>query len=81
MALTPASFENEGDALVGKSGVERHIGRVDLQHRQQRDVGIGGLVEQQADAVAGANALARSDGARPGWRERRAPRTLRARRR
>ena len=50
--MTPASSQNEGDALGREAGVERHIGGVDLEHRQQRHVGVDGLVEQEADAVA-----------------------------
>ncbi len=50
-------LQDEADALAGKAGVERDIGGVDLQHRQQRDVGIDGLVEHEADPVAGFQAL------------------------
>ncbi len=50
-------LQDEADALGRKAGVERDIGGVDLQHRQQRDVAVDGLVEHETDAVAGLEAL------------------------
>ncbi len=44
-------------AFGGKRGVERHISGVDLHHRQHRHISFGRLVEQQADAIAGHDAL------------------------
>ena len=46
---------DEANAFRGESGVERHIGGVDFHHRQQRDIGFDGFIEQQADAVAGSD--------------------------
>jgi len=48
---------DEPDPLIGKAGVERDIGGVDFQHRQQRHIGIGGLVEHEAYPVAGCQPL------------------------
>ena len=49
---------NEADALDRKPRVERHIGRVDLQDRQQRNIGLDRPIEQQADAIAGLDTTA-----------------------
>ncbi len=49
--------EDEADALGRETGIERHVSGVDLQHREHRDVGLGALVEQKPDAVAGGDAL------------------------
>jgi len=49
--------EDETNAVDRERGVERHIGGVDFHHRQHRHVGLGRLVEQKADAVAGPNPL------------------------
>ena len=57
MAVISASPTMKRMRSIGKRGVERHVGGVDLHHRQHRDVGLGRLVEQQADAVAGLDAL------------------------
>jgi len=45
-------FKDEGHALSRKTRIKRHIGRMDLLDRQQGNIGIGGLVEHQADAAA-----------------------------
>ena len=50
-------LQDETDPLIGKAGVERNIGGVDLQHREQGDVGAHRLVEQKTDPVARAEAL------------------------
>src|SRR5262245_46376034 len=49
--------QDEADALPWKAGVERHIGGVDLHHRQQRDIGLDRFVEQKTDAIAGFDPL------------------------
>ena len=49
--------DDEAHAFGGKCRIERHVGGVHLQHRQHRHIGLGALVEQEADAVAGLNAL------------------------
>jgi hypothetical protein len=49
---------DELDAVCRKPGVKRDIGGVDLHHREHRNVRVGGLVEQQTDAVAGPDAAA-----------------------
>ena len=61
-------LQDEGDALVREAGVERNIGGIHLHHREQRDVGVHALVEDQADAVAGLDALLDAGSARPDWR-------------
>ncbi len=43
---------DEADALGREAGVERHIGGVELEHREHRHIGLDGAVEQEADAVA-----------------------------
>ena len=50
-------LQDEGDALVRETGVERNIGGIHFHHCEQRDVGVHALVEDQADAVAGLDAL------------------------
>ena len=52
---------DELNALARKAGIERHIGGVDFHHRQQRNIGFDGAVEQQADAIAGGDALAQQE--------------------
>ena len=49
--------DDEAQALDRERGVERHIGGIGLHHRQHRDIGVGRLVEQQADPIAGLDAL------------------------
>ena len=40
------------DPVVGEPGVERDVGRPQLQHRQHRGVGADGVVEEQRHAVS-----------------------------
>src|SRR5262245_25016295 len=49
--------QDEADALPREAGVERHIGGIDLHHRQQRDIGLDRFVEQKTDAIAGFDPL------------------------
>ena len=49
--------QDEANAFRRETGVERHIGGVDLHHRQQRDIGLDRFVEQKADPVAGFDPL------------------------
>ena len=64
---------DEANAFCRKCAVERHVGSIDLHHRQHRDIGFGRLVEQKADAVARLGCLDRSGIAPPDWRGNRAP--------
>ena len=57
MVLMLASPRMKRMRSDGKPGIERHVSRVDLEHREHRDVSFGALVEQQPDAVAGGDAL------------------------
>src|SRR5262249_16277351 len=50
-------LQDERDPVARKAGVEWHIGGADLEHCQERHIGMDGLVEQQADAVARLQAL------------------------
>ena len=49
----PGVLADEGAAVVRKPGVERDIRRVQLEHRQHRDVAVDRLVEQQRHPVTG----------------------------
>ncbi len=49
--------QDEANARRRKTGVERHVGGVDLHHRQQRDIGLDRFVEQKTDPVAGFDPL------------------------
>ncbi len=49
--------QDEADPVVREAQVERHVGGVDLHHRQHGHVGLDALVEQQADALARDDAL------------------------
>ncbi len=46
-------LDDQRHALVGKGRCQRHEGRTRLHHGEDGDVGLGGTVEQQRDAVAG----------------------------
>ena len=49
--------EDEAQPLERERGIERNVGRVHLHHREHRDVGLGTLLKQKPDAVAGLNSL------------------------
>src|SRR4029077_8505288 len=49
--------QDEANARRRKTGVERHVGGVDLHHRQQRDIGLDRFVEQKTDPIAGFDPL------------------------
>ena len=49
--------QDEANALRRETGVERHVGGVDLHHRQQRDIGLDRFVEQKTDPIAGFDPL------------------------
>jgi hypothetical protein len=48
---------DKGDAIGREALVERHIGGVELQDGERRNVGIDRLVEEQRQAVAGGDPL------------------------
>ena len=47
--------QDEANALCRETRIERHIGGVDLHHRQQREIGLDRFVEQKTDPIAGFN--------------------------
>ena len=45
------------DAVLGEAAVERHVGGVDLLHREQGHVAFDRAIEQKTDDIAGAEVL------------------------
>ena len=53
--------KNEPDAFGRMVGVERNIGRSDLEQREQRHIGFDPAIEQNGDPIAGLDALAKEE--------------------